>query len=117
MRNAFKKEKSKEIENLKLEHQLCKNDHNVKELQSMKTTVQTHIENIGSGHQSATNYDDLGRQEIQFQKLYEDNQVAKLRGQFALNQHYEQKKQKGSFTYYRISTNYSHLFPEKCAIF
>lgn len=80
----------------------------------MKTTVQAHIENIGSGHQSATNYDDLGRQEIKFQTLYEDNQVAKLRGQFALNKHYDQKKQKGNITYYRISSNYSPLFPEKC---
>lgn len=56
VRNAFQKEKNKEIKTLKAKHNAVKHEEKEQKITEMKSMVESHIGNIGQGHVSAINY-------------------------------------------------------------
>ena len=56
VRNAFQKEKNKEIKTLKQKHNAVKYEEKEEKINEMKSIVESHMGNIGQGHVSAVNY-------------------------------------------------------------
>lgn len=94
VRNAFKSEKNKEIKTMKLKYQASKSKQKVEAVNEMKHIIESHIENIGQGHVSAKNYDEVTRKETKLQELNENYEIAQLRGKFALAKHNEERKER-----------------------
>lgn len=91
VREAFKKEKDKEIQSIIHTQESIKQAEHERKYREMQEALQKQIENIGEGHKSAANYDD--QTDIIKRQKVENNERALIRGKNAINQLREDKAQ------------------------
>lgn len=91
VRTSFQQEKNKEIKKLLQKHKSVHDEQRQEGLKQIQHLVESHVENIGQGHQTASVYDDKSAERTRTH--LENKEIAALRGRVALENHRVEKNE------------------------
>ena len=100
VRTAFRREKGREIGELRAQHERRKRERREAEVRALQGSVAASAGSVGAGHLAAQAYDEDARLRAGVQAEREHQQVAQIRGHAALGKELGARKQRGGSSFF-----------------